>query len=467
VEDGGHGGGTPGANECDNATIHVLLAVIVPLEVLSATTIGVRLGTDAGVRRRADAATRPIGYGRAVTLFERANDRIRSADVRIVDGVIAVAFAILAVATVFTQELRDDMVEPTPLALVTILVTTAPISMRRRHPVLAVAVASAGIFWHIAADFPEGTLPISVIFITYSVAAWEVLRRAAIGLAIVLVTIVALGLTGAPGLDALAVVANLAIFGGAWAAGIAVRARRETIASRIREAEERANVERQRAARVLAEERLRIAQELHDVVAHSMSVIAVQAGVGAHVLDEQPEQARAALEAISATSRGALAEMRRLLGVLRDDDGARSHRPAPGLCDLPRLVDDVRSAGVPATLRVSGESDTANPAVELSAYRVIQEALTNVMKHAGATTRVDVDVRRLPGSIELEVVDDGRGAASIAATNGSRSADDGDSGHGLIGMRERVELWGGELVAGPVVGGGYRVLARLPYGEQP
>jgi signal transduction histidine kinase len=153
--------------------------------------------------------------------------------------------------------------------------------------------------------------------------------------------------------------------------------------------------------------------------------------------------------------------------VLRDDDGARSHRPAPGLCDLPRLVDDVRSAGVPATLRVSGESDTANPAVELSAYRVIQEALTNVMKHAGATTRVDVDVRRLPGSIELEVVDDGRGAASIAATNGSRSADDGDSGHGLIGMRERVELWGGELVAGPVVGGGYRVLARLPYGEQP
>ncbi len=115
----------------------------------------------------------------------------------------------------------------------------------------------------------------------------------------------------------------------------------------MREAEERANVERQTAARALAEERLRIAQELHDVVAHSMSVIAVQAGVGAHVLDERPEQARAALEAISATSRGTLTEMRRLLGVLRDDEGERSHAPAPGLADLPQLVDDVHAAGVP------------------------------------------------------------------------------------------------------------------------
>ena len=160
---------------------------------------------------------------------------------------------------------------------------------------------------------------------------------------------------------------------------------------------------------MLAEERLRIAQELHDVVAHSMSVIAVQAGVGAHVLADRPDQARAALDAISATSRGTLKEMRRLLGVLRDSDGERDHAPAPGLADVPHLVDDVRKAGVPVTLNVEGASVCANGGVELSAYRVVQEALTNVIKHAGPTTRVDVNVQYLPGSLAVEVVDDGRG----------------------------------------------------------
>ncbi len=185
----------------------------------------------------------------------------------------------------------------------------------------------------------------------------------------------------------------MAVFTVAWAFGIALRARRETLESRLREAEERANVERQSTARVLAEERLRIAQELHDVVAHSMSVIAVQAGVGAHVLADRPDQARAALDAISATSRGTLTEMRRLLGVLRDSDGERDHAPAPGLADVPHLVDDVRNAGVPVTLNVEGSSVCVNAGVELSAYRVVQEALTNVMKHAGAATRVDVNVQ--------------------------------------------------------------------------
>ena len=148
----------------------------------------------------------------------------------------------------------------------------------------------------------------------------------------------------------------------AWTVGIALRARRDSLESRVREAEERANVERQTAARALAEERLRIAQELHDVVAHSMSVIAVQAGVGAHVLDERPEQARAALEAISATSRGTLTEMRRLLGVLRDDDGERSHAPAPSLADLPQLIEDVHAAGVPVELTVTAPPTAWPPA---------------------------------------------------------------------------------------------------------
>jgi signal transduction histidine kinase len=191
-----------------------------------------------------------------------------------------------------------------------------------------------------------------------------------------------------------------------------------------------------------------------------MSVIAVQAGVGAHVLDTRPEQTRAALEAISATSRGTLNEMRRLLGVLRDGDGERSHAPAPALADLPHLVDDVCAAGVPVVLHVEGSPAHVNTGVELSAYRVVQEALTNVIKHAGSPSHVDVNVHYLVGSLMVEVVDDGRGAASTV--NGHKGV--GPPGHGLLGMRERVELWGGDLSTGPTPGGGFRVRALLPYG---
>jgi signal transduction histidine kinase len=231
-----------------------------------------------------------------------------------------------------------------------------------------------------------------------------------------------------------------------------MRNRRVAADALVRQADERAEAERQTAGRVVAEERLRIAQELHDIVGHSMSVIAVQAGVGAHVLDAHPEQARVALETISATSRGTLTEMRRLLGVLRDDDGDRSNAPAPGLGDVPGLVADVRAAGVPVALRVDGDGAAVPPGVELAAYRVVQEALTNVIKHAGATTRVDVTVHHLPSSLGVEVVDDGAGPS-------------GGAGHGLLGMRERVELWGGELSVGPGPDGGFRVAALLPYDE--
>jgi signal transduction histidine kinase len=192
-----------------------------------------------------------------------------------------------------------------------------------------------------------------------------------------------------------------------------------------------------------------------------MSVIAVQAGVGAHVVGDRPDQARVALETISAMSRGTLSEMRRLLGMLRDSEGNRSHAPAPGLADLAQLVDDVRAAQVPATLRVEGTGDHVPAGLELSAYRIVQEALTNVLKHAGATTQVDVTVRHLPGSVAIEVRDDGRGVAASSADDGTPEG----SGHGHVGMRERVELWGGELSLGAAPGGGFRVKALLPYGD--
>jgi signal transduction histidine kinase len=396
-----------------------------------------------------------------VNWVEHQLERLRTVRPIVIDGLLAVVFFVIGVSTVLSQDLVDGMREPHAPALLTVAVAAGAVAVRRIWPLEALLVGCAAIVVHILSDWPEGSVPMTVLLLTYTVAAHEPARRAFYGLAAVYASLILLGVAETPGLDTLGVVGNLAVFTVAWTIGIALRARRESLEARVREADERANVERQSAARALAEERLRIAQELHDVVAHSMSVIAVQAGVGAHVLRDRPEQAQQALEAISATSRGTLAEMRRLLGVLRDDQGERSHAPAPGLADLPQLVADVRAAGVPVTLQVTGDAECApNGGIELSAYRVVQEALTNVMKHAGSPSHVNVSVHHDAGALTVEVVDDGRGAAGRIASNGS------GGGHGHIGMRERVELWGGELLVGPLPGGGYRVSARLPYGDE-
>ena len=308
---------------------------------------------------------------------ERQIERLRSFRPLAVDGLLAVIFAVVSVATMFGQAADDERMarggytEPSALLVITVLVTCAPIAFRRRWPLAALLISALGIFVHFLVGWPEGSLPLAVLFLTYTVGVWSPLRKAIVGLSLVIATIVVLGLTDAPSFDTGVVLTELVLFAAAWAIGVAVRNWRAATAAQVREADKRAEVERESAARVLAEERLRIAQELHDVVAHSMSVIAVQAGVGAHVVDERPEQAKSALEAISATSRGTLAEMRRLLGVLRDDDGVRSQVPAPGLADLPSLVDDVRAAGVPATLHVEGTADSIHAGVELSAYRVV------------------------------------------------------------------------------------------------
>jgi signal transduction histidine kinase len=398
-----------------------------------------------------------------VNWFERRIEWVRSLDPLVVDSVLAALFAIVGALSVFGQDIAGkDFREPNGFAVVLALVVSAPVAVRRRFPLGALTVSAIGILVHILADFPEGGLPLAVLFLTYTAGAWCEPRKAAVALGMIVSVILVLGIVGSPGLDAVGVVGVLAQFAAGLAIGVALRSRRAATEARVREAEERAEVERQSAARVIAEERLRIAQELHDVVAHSMSVIAVQAGVGAHVLDDRPEQARAALDAISSTSRGTLSEMRRLLGVLRDSEGARSHAPAPGLTDLPQLVEDVRNAGVPVTLCVEGSTDRIHAGVELSAYRIVQEALTNVIKHAGSPERVAVTVRQLPSAIAVEVVDDGRGLAA-RPRDGVVPVD--GSGQGLVGMRERVELWGGELSVGPVAGGGYRVKALLPYGD--
>jgi len=210
------------------------------------------------------------------------------------------------------------------------------------------------------------------------------------------------------------------------------------------------------ARRAVVEERLRLARELHDVVAHAMSVIAVQSGVGAHVAKTQPEEAAKALAAIEATSRAALTELRRLLGVLRQDSEPQaSLTPVPGLANLDSVLTEVGKAGLAVRVRVEGTPSSLPAGVDLSAYRIVQEALTNVVKHAGpAHAQVVVGYR--DQEVTVEVIDDGRGAATPVGDGRM------GTGHGLIGMRERVAAFGGELEVGPRPGGGFRVAARLP-----
>jgi signal transduction histidine kinase len=263
----------------------------------------------------------------------------------------------------------------------------------------------------------------------------------------------------------------------AWLVGSVVRGRRARAATVVERA---AHLEREREAltrQAVADERLRIARELHDVVAHDLSVVVVHAQAVQSVLDRDPAQARALVAGIEETGREALVEMRHLLGVLRDThpddrtaaaaaDGAPAAGapvpgppvPQPGLDRLPALIDQVNAAGVPVTLRVSGPPERVPAAVQLSAYRIVQEALTNVLKHAGVATAT-VDVDQEGDVLHLTVTDAGRGAAAGLGVVPA------GPGHGLVGMKERVGMFGGRLSAGPRPGGGFQVQAWIPLAE--
>lgn len=244
------------------------------------------------------------------------------------------------------------------------------------------------------------------------------------------------------------------IIGGPWLAGVMMRLRRERERSlTLRTVElERDRDERARAA--VAEERARIARELHDVVAHAISVVVVQARGGRKVLDSDPAAARTALDAIERTGEQALAEMRRLLGMLRDDDDdERSRAPQPSLERLESLAEEMRASGLPVELAVEGVPNGIPPGIDVSGYRIVQEALTNVLRHAGPAV-ARVGVRFSSDAVEIDVVDDGRGGPNAPG-----------AGNGLVGMRERVAVVGGEIEAGPVPEGGFAVHVRLPYEE--
>ncbi|MFD4946221.1 sensor histidine kinase [Streptomyces sp. NPDC058239] len=326
---------------------------------------------------------------------------------------------------------------------------------RRRNP-MAVLAATAGLtVVELVRSDPPAPVVMSTVIALYTVAArtdrpttWRVglLTMAAL-------TAAAMFFGPAPWYSQ----ENFGVFawtGMAGAVGDAVRSRRAFVDA-IRERAERAERTRdEEARRRVAEERLRIARDLHDVVAHHIALVNVQAGVAAHVMDKRPDQAKEALAHVREASRSALNELRATVGLLRQSgDPEAPTEPAPGLAVLDELVDTVRRAGLPVEVACTDRRPPLPAAVDLAAYRVIQEALTNVRKHAGPGAKAEVSVVRVGATAEVTVIDNGSGG-------GVRNGDGG--GHGLLGMRERVTALGGSLTAGPRYGGGFRVHAILP-----
>jgi signal transduction histidine kinase len=337
-----------------------------------------------------------------------------------------------------------------PLLLALALTATAvALLQRHRAPIFVLAVVLA---IGIAVDYgPIVMLP--TLLAMFTVAEYRE-RTTVFGAAVVAFAGVVLGPTvhgatlGLPG-----VLSRLVAVGLAVAVGLYLRARADYVGG-LRERAARLDRERELLAQQAAgEERVRIARELHDVVAHNVSLMVVQAQALA-ATGADAEQ-RSSLTQLAGLGREALSEMHRMLGVLRLDDAGAEREPQPGVRDLQRLIDRTGSAGICAKLVVDGDPRPLPPAVDLSAYRIVQEALTNVIRHAGAES-VTVALRYAPNDLEVTVVDDGVGSA----TNGN------GGGHGLVGMRERVALFGGDLSAGPIGadGRGYRVHAALPVG---
>ena len=350
--------------------------------------------------------------------------------------------------------------------LVLALLVCGPIVALRRWPlpVLAVAAAATAVVTTAGnASLPFGLmLGLAVYFVASQLPRrWSVpaaaATAAALGAALVYAALAVRH--ASPAGEA---VAGLVPVAAAWFIGDSVAARRRYLAGLAEQAERERAAEAERARQDVREERVRIARELHDVVAHTLAVITVQAGVGRRLADRRPEQANAALESIETIGRTAQDELRVVLALLRDEGiGPAALTPAPRLVDIKELVHTVQASGTPVELRTSDADRQLSPALELSIYRVVQEALTNVVKHApGARATVDLAVS--DQAVRIEITDDG-GPARLPGDVGSPDTVAGpDLGHGIVGMRERTGAFGGWLVAEPLPGRGFHVLAEIP-----
>jgi signal transduction histidine kinase len=375
-------------------------------------------------------------------------DWSRFREPRRIDAAIALSFALALQLEVWIWWVESEQ-GPKPLAAVAGLLMTLPLVWRRRAPrATFAAIMAAFVVWTLI-DVPQGSLvPFLVqLVIVYSVAVQCPKRDAAAALVIALAAEVLFVVRTTNSFGDYAFI--LAFVGAAWGAGRGIRARQQR-ADELFARAVRLEVDREERARAaVEEERSRIARELHDIISHSVSVMVVQAGAAEQVLDQDREQARDSLRSIQETGRQARVELRRLLGLLRSDREGPELAPQPGVGQIHVLIERMRRAGLDIELSLEGEPKSLAPGLDLSAYRIVQEALTNALKHGGpGRARVAVCYGR--DAIEVEVVDEG--AADVKAS----------AGHGLVGMQERIALYGGELEHGRRDGGGYRLRARLP-----
>ena len=361
---------------------------------------------------------------------------------------------VVAVAVVVQIEVWALPV-PGPKLLVVpgMLLATLPLLLRRRFPfaapVCVFGALAAMTFADPATTAGSPTLAAAVFLAFWSVGAHAEPRQAAAGLAIGFAAIVVVTERD-PGVEYAETGAFFLVGAGVWLAGLALQ-RRGRHADELEARAARLESEREERERVaVAAERRRIARDLHDVIAHSVSVMIVQAGAARLLLAEQPARAAGPLLAVEQAGREALAELRRMLGMLRAGAAQAALTPQPGLAELEALLAQTRAAGLPVELSVEGEPKTVPKGLDLAAYRIVQESLTNARKHAGAA-QAQVTVRFAPETLELIITDDGS-----APPNGN------PSGHGLVGMRERAALYGGDFEAGPRAAGGFRVAARMP-----
>jgi signal transduction histidine kinase len=376
------------------------------------------------------------------------------ADVDRRDAAIAIALFGLMVASIVGKAPDAGQRGANAAAFVLAVPLTLPFAVHRRWPIASLLCVLAAFGTYAIASY--AVYPgVSLFVMLFGIAAHSDRRRSVIALVLcvaAMLTALAIQPTGiATSADWTSSLLAVAV---AWLAGENHRSRRARWAALRERAAMLENERDERDRRAVADERLRIARDLHDIVSHAMSVIAVQAATGHHLLDRDPEAARRALSNVETASRGALVEMRRMLGVLRDDDDAPGSRsPAPSLSKLGDLVARVRDSGLGVSTTIDNDIPVLPASVDLAAYRIVQESLTNVMKHGGPVAFVNVTCSAT--DLCIEVTDDGR-------AEDTESEPGPNSGHGVIGMRERVAVYDGDFSAGPRPNGGYRVAVRLP-----
>ena len=362
---------------------------------------------------------------------------------------------VLPVVILGLVALGNDQAERTDSVPIVLVFVVLPLLARRRWPIPVLAIAAVGTL----ATTMSGGNPLaqvgSIALASFTVGDRQADRVLAALSVVAVASLLSFGFIVQDADPAEAVALTFAVLVPSWLLGDLVHTRRREALRREEERDRSVQAREERLRAAAAEERRHVARELHDVVAHAVSVMVIQAGAARQVLRTAPDDAEGALLAVESTGREAMTELRRFLGALADDDEPGGLAPQPGIGGLGTLLDRVREAGLPASLEVQGEPRSVPPSLDVAVYRIVQEALTNALRYARRAATL-VRLTWEPAQLRLEILDDGPGTDAIAP-----------SGRGLVGMRERASLVGGRLEAGPRIGGGYAVRAWLPLEPEP